>query len=134
MAQLSTIEGIGPAYAEKLKSAGVGSIATLLAHCSTKAGRKEIAQKTGIDEKRLLRFVNHADLMRIKGIGGQYAELLEAAGVDTVPELARRKPENLLDSMRKANSEHKRVRNIATRDQIAEWVRQAGTLGRQIEY
>ncbi|MFQ5571072.1 MAG: DUF4332 domain-containing protein, partial [Rhodothermales bacterium] len=90
MAKLSTIEGIGPALEEKLKNAGVGSVEKLLEAGRTPQGRKQLASDSGIDGKRILRFVNHADLMRIKGIGGEYSELLEAAGVDTVLELARR--------------------------------------------
>lgn len=134
MAKLSTIEGIGPAYEEKLKGAGVGSVEKLLDAGSTPKGRKDLAAATGIDDKRILRFVNHADLMRIKGVGGEYAELLEAAGVDTVAELARRNAANLHKAMAEANDAKSLVRQLASADTVAGWVEQAKGLDRAIHY
>jgi len=95
MTKLSEIEGIGEAYSAKLMDAGITSIENLLKTCSEKKGRKELAETTGISEKLVLNWANRADLARIKGVSTQYADLLEAAGVDTVPELAQRNAEKL---------------------------------------
>lgn len=134
MTSLSKIEGIGEAYAQKLQSAGVKSIAALLKHGATPRDRKALAEKSGISEALLLRWINHADLFRIKGVGGQYAELLEAAGVDTVIELAKRNPGNLYTAMTKSNDEHKRVRQLPSARQVTQWVQEARQLPRAIEY
>ena len=130
MAKLTTIEGIGEALAKKLKDIGVGSTDSLLKKGATKQGRISISQGCGIDEGRILKFVNHADLMRIKGVGGEYAEILEAAGVDSVPELARRNAANLADAMASANAAKKLVRAVPTQKRVAGWVTQAATLDR----
>ncbi|MDD4189542.1 MAG: DUF4332 domain-containing protein, partial [Eubacteriales bacterium] len=90
MSKISMIEGIGESYEVKLKAAGVRSVEALLKICASKKGRNELVEKTQIGEKLVLKWANHADLFRVKGVAGQYAELLEAAGVDTVPELASR--------------------------------------------
>ena len=104
MTKLIKIEGIGEAFAQKLKGAGVGSVEMLLRKGGTKKGRQDLSEKSGLDSTRRLRGVNHADLMRIKGIGGEYAELLEASGVDTVKELAQRNSINCaLGSIRRYN-------------------------------
>jgi predicted flap endonuclease-1-like 5' DNA nuclease len=134
MAKLTDIEGIGPAYAEKLKAAGIGSIEKFLGICCTKKGRVDVAAKTGIDDARILKFANHADLMRIKGVGGEYAELLEAAGVDSVPELGQRKPENLHAKMVEVNAQKKLVRQVAAASQVGRWVAEAKTLGRVVTH
>ena len=134
MAKLTTIEGIGEKLAQKLKKAGVGSVEKLLEAGSTRAGRKNLAAAAGIDDKRILRFVNHADLMRIKGVGGEYSELMEAAGVDTVSELARRKPENLHKKMEEVNAKKKLVRSLPSAGQVAGWVDQAKSLDRVVKY
>ena len=134
MAKLTTIEGIGEKLAEKLKGAGVGSVEKLLDAGSTKAGRKKLAEASGIEEKRILRFVNYADLMRIKGIGGEYAELLEAAGVDTVADLARRNAENLHQKIEAANAEKKLVRQVAAASKVQDWIAQAKELPRVVNY
>ena len=88
------VEGIGPVMAGKLNDAGINMTDQLLQACKTKANRKALAEKSGIDEAKILKFANMVDLFRIKGVGSEYAELLEAAGVDTVKELATRKAEN----------------------------------------
>jgi len=134
MAKLSVIEGIGESYENKLKEAGISSIETFLEQCATKKHRTELAEKTGISEKLILKWVNHADLIRIKGIGGEYAELLEAAGVDTVPELANRKPENLFVKIVEVNTEKKLVRKLPVEKQVAGWVAQAKELPRKLSY
>jgi predicted flap endonuclease-1-like 5' DNA nuclease len=134
MASLTSIEGIGPALADKLKSAGVGSTDKLLDEGATKSGRTRLAEASGIDAKRILRFVNHADLMRVKGIGGEYAELLEAAGVDTVPELARRNPDNLHAKLEATNEEKNLVRNLASATQVSGWVDQAKSMEKRVTH
>lgn len=134
MAKLTTIEGIGEASATKLKTAGVGSVESLLKKGATPQGRKEISQTSGMDDGRVLKFVNHADLMRIKGIGGEYAELLEAAGVDTVVELSRRNAVNLHAKMKEVNAEKKLVRQVAAQSQVEDWIRQAKRLPRAVHY
>jgi len=134
MSKLSMIEGIGESYETKLKEVGVSSVEGLLETCSSKKGRKELAEKTGITEKLILKWANHADLARIKGIGGEYAELLEAAGVDTVAELAKRKPDNLLAKMVEVNEAKKLVRQMPAQKQVEDWVKQAAALPRAIEY
>lgn len=132
--KLSTIEGIGPKLEEKLKEAGVGSVEKLLEHGKSKKGRKDLASASGIDEGRILKFVNHADLMRIKGIGGEYAELLEASGVDTVPALARRNANNLAAKMGEVNGDKSLTRTVPSAQVVAKWVDEAKSLDRMVEY
>jgi predicted flap endonuclease-1-like 5' DNA nuclease len=134
MAKLTVIEGIGEAYEVKLKEAGIGSIEKLLAACTTKKGRKDLAEKAGVSEKLILKWANHADLIRIKGIGGEYAELLEAAGVDTVPELSNRRADNLTAKMEEVNTKKKLVRKLPTEKMVKEWIDQAGKLERVLNY
>ena len=95
MASISSIEGIGPKFSEKLAEAGVKTTEKLLEAGASKSGRKKLAEASGIDEKKILRWVNMADLFRIKGVGEEFSDLLEAAGVDTVKELRNRNAENL---------------------------------------
>ncbi|MGI6734425.1 MAG: DUF4332 domain-containing protein [Anaerovoracaceae bacterium] len=134
MAKLSEIEGIGESYEAKLNDAGVNSMEELLQVCSTKKGRVDLAERTGISEKMILKWANHADLARIKGVGGEYAELLEAAGVDTVPELATRKAENLYGKMVEVNEAKSLVRKLPTEKQVADWIEQAKDLPRVMQY
>jgi len=134
MAKLSVIEGIGETYEAKLNEAGINSMEELLTACTTKKGRKDLAEKTGITEKLILKWANHADLNRIKGIGGEYAELLEAAGVDTVPELGQRKADNLYAKMLEQNEAKKLVRKMPSPKQVAEWIQQAADLPRVLQY
>jgi len=105
MANLEKVEGIGETYAKKLRDAGVGSTDMLLETGSTRKGRDELAAKTGIASKLILEWVNHVDLFRVKGVGEEYADLLEASGVDTVPELAQRRADNLHKKMAEVNAE-----------------------------
>lgn len=122
MSKLTTIEGIGDTYASKLESAGVNTTDTLLEQGASASGRKTIADKSGISEKVILRWVNMCDLFRIKGVGEEYADLLEAAGVDSVPELAQRNAENLAAKMSEVNTEKKLVRSIPAATVVSEWV------------
>lgn len=128
MAKIIDIEGIGPVYAEKLTNAGVKTVEGLLETGATKKGRKELAEATGIDESRILRWVNMADLFRIKGVGEEYADLLEAAGVDTVKELATRRPDNLTAKMAEVNEAKKLVRSVPAQTMVEKWVAEAKTL------
>jgi predicted flap endonuclease-1-like 5' DNA nuclease len=134
MANIMKVEGIGESYAEKLAVAGIKTTQTLLAQGASAKGRREISQQTGINEKLILRWVNHVDLFRIKGVGEEYADLLEAAGVDTVPELAQRNPDNLQAKMTAVNAEKRLVRQLPAARQIAQWITQAKTLPRIITY
>ncbi len=134
MAKLETIEGIGPATTEKLKGAGVNSCEGLLEAGGTKAGRAKIAESTGISEGQILNLVHRADLMRVKGIGGEYSELLDVAGVDSVVELAQRNAKNLHEALEKTNAEKKLVRALPTENQVAGWIDSAKDLPRAIEH
>jgi predicted flap endonuclease-1-like 5' DNA nuclease len=132
--KLIEIEGIGPLNAEKLATAGVSSIAGLLESGSTPKGRKAIAEKSGISDAKILEWVNRADLFRVKGIGSEYGDLLEAAGVDTVVELASRKPENLYKKLVEVNAQKNLVRQLPGEKQVAEWIEHAKTLPRAVNY
>ena len=134
MTKITSIEGIGDVYGKALESAGVNTQEDLLAQGATPAGRKQIAESSGLSEKLVLDCVNRADLARVKGIGEEYSDLLEEAGVDTVPELAQRNAENLYAALKVVNEEKKLVRQLPTRDQVADWINQAKALPRVIEY
>ena len=133
-ATIEEIEGIGPAYAQKLKDEGIKTTDDLLEAASTKKGRKELAEKTGVAERLILEWVNRADLFRIKGIGEEYSDLLEEAGVDTVVELARRNPENLHATIVGINEAKKLVRRTPTLNNVKDWIEQAKSLPRKVEY
>lgn len=134
MTALTTIEGIGPAIEAKLKEAGIDSCEELLEKGATTQGRKAIIEGSGVSEKLVLKFVNHADLCRIKGVGGEYAELLEASGVDSVPELAQRNASNLAEKMREVNEAKKLVRSLPSADTVSGWVDQAKQLPRVVTH
>lgn len=134
MTSIVDIEGIGSAIAEKLRKAGIRSTNALLDRCGTAQGRKEVASATGIESSRLLEWVNHADLYRVKGIGSEYSDLLERAGVDTTVELAQRNATALYETLVKTNDTKKLVRKLPTADQVAQWVKQAKSLPRAVEY
>ncbi len=134
MTKIIEIEGVGEVYAAKLKEVGAGSVEALLKLGATPEGRKELAEKTGISEKLILEWVNRADLFRIKGVGSEYGDLLEVAGVDTVPELAQRRPENLYQKLVETNQAKKLVRKLPSQAQVASWVEQAKKLERAIKY
>lgn len=122
MAKIVDIEGIGPVFAEKLGGAGIKTTEGLLEAGATKKGRKDLADATGIDEKKILRWVNMADLFRVKGVGEQYTDLLEAAGVDTVKELATRRADNLTAKMAEVNAEKNLVRQLPSETTVQGWI------------
>lgn len=134
MANIEDIEGIGPAYAEKLREAGVKTEEALLEHGASKKGRETLAESTGISEKLILGWVNRADLSRIKGIGSEYADLLEAAGVDTVPDLATRNAANLTAKMAEVNEAKNLVRALPTEAKVIDWIEQAKGLDRVVTH
>lgn len=134
MANLVNVEGIGEVYAAKLAAAGVANQAKLLNHGSSAKGRRALAEQTGISEKNILKWVNRADLARVKGVGEEYADLLEYAGVDTVPELAQRNGANLLEKMAQVNAQKKLVRKLPSQTQVENWISQAKELPRVVNY
>ena len=131
---IKKIEGIGSTYAEKLMSAGIKTADALLQAGKTEKGREDLAQKTAISSKLILEWVNLADLLRIKGVGEEYSDLLEEAGVDTVAELAKRVPENLHAKILEVNNEKKLVRRPPPLKNVKKWVEEAKKLPRVVEY
>lgn len=131
---LEFIEGVGQASADKLRAVGINNCLELLKRGYTAKGRAEIAAQSGISGKSILTWVNHVDLYRIKGVGSEYADLLEASGVDTVVELAQRNAANLFTRMNDLNAEKKLVRRTPTQSQVQDWVAQAKSLPRIITY
>lgn len=131
---ITDIEGVGPAFGEKLTAAGIKNTETMLELCGTKKGRQETAEKTGIPEKKILTFTNHCDLMRIKGVAGQFAELLEAAGVDTVKELRNRNAANLAAAMTKCNEEKNLTNGNISESQVQGWIDQAKELDPKVSH
>ncbi|OGO32547.1 MAG: ferredoxin [Chloroflexi bacterium RBG_16_54_11] len=134
MARIKDVEGIGTKYADKLVKAGIRTTEALLKAGATPKGRRELSEKTGIGEALILEWVNHVDLYRIKGVGSEYSDLLEAAGVDTIPELAQRKAANLAQKMAEVNKTKKLVRKLPVESQVADWIEQAKKLPREIKY
>lgn len=132
--KIEEIEGIGPAFAEKLTAVSIDTTDDLLERCSDPKGRKAVAGETDLSEKLLLKWANMADLMRISGVGGEYAELLEAAGVDTVKELRNRNAANLAAKMKEVNEEKALTRAIPGASQVEKWVDEAKTLEITITY
>ena len=128
------IEGIGSIYAKKLNAIGIKTTVDLLEAGATRRGREEIVQKTGISSKLILEWVNLADLFRIKGIGEEYSDLLEEAGVDTVIELSKRNPDNLYSKIIEVNEQKHLVRRLPRLDEVKDWVKQARKLPRKVEY
>ncbi|MFK7984657.1 MAG: DUF4332 domain-containing protein [Sandaracinaceae bacterium] len=134
MAKIEDIEGIGPAFAAKLNEAGVKTVEGLLELGAQPKGRKDIAAASGISNDKILRWVNMADLFRIKGVGEEYADLLEASGVDTVVELGRRNAANLHKAMTELNAEKKLVRALPAEKTVEGWVAQAKELPRGVHF
>lgn len=132
--KIMEIEGIGPSYAGKLEAVGMHTSDDLLENGKTPKGRKDLVEKTGISSKLILEWINLCDLIRIKGVGEEYSDLLEEAGVDTVVELSNRNAENLQKKMQEVNEEKNLVRKTPTLDQVTSWVEEAKTLPRVIEY
>lgn len=131
---LKEIEGIGPFYADQLAALGLRTTYDLLHAGAGPGGREDLAVATGISGKLILRWVKQADLFRVKGVAGQYAELLEAAGVDTVPELARRRADSLCKKLAEVNDEKRLVRRLPTEEQVSGWIEAAKALPRVVEY
>jgi len=134
MTKLAEIEGIGEAQSAKLNGVGITSIASLLEKGATPAGRKSIAEESGISPTLILRWVNQADMFRIKGIAGEYAELLEASGVDSVPELAQRRADNLHARMAELNAAKNLVRRLPPESEVQDWITQAKALPRVVTH
>jgi predicted flap endonuclease-1-like 5' DNA nuclease len=132
--RVEKIEGVGSKFAAKLATAGVTNTKHLLDRAATRKGRAELAKVTGVDEKLILKWANMSDLMRIKGVGEEFSELLEIAGVDTVKELAKRRPDNLRASMVEANEKRKLVRQLPSVKQCENWVTQAKTMDPVMSY
>jgi predicted flap endonuclease-1-like 5' DNA nuclease len=134
MTKIIEIEGIGEKYASALEGAGIGTVEKLLDEGGSPSGRTKIAEKTGVTTQRVLEWVNRADLMRINGIGSEYSDLLEAAGVDTVKELATRRADNLHAKLEEVNTAKKLVRRTPTAAEVEKWVTEAKTLPSKVSY
>lgn len=134
MTSLVDIEGIGDSYADKLHAAGVKSVEVLLEQGATPAGRARLAEASGVDHKLILKWVNHADLFRVNGVAGQFAELLEAAGVDTVAELGNRNATNLAAKLEEVDAERHLVHRVPAEPEVARWIAEAKTLPRKVSY
>ena len=132
--KIEDIEGIGPAYGQKLNNQKITTTDELLEKGGTKKGRQHIAGATGISESLILTWVNHSDLFRVKGIAGQFAELLEAAGVDTVKEFATRNAENLETKLKETNEKSKLSGRVPSLDKLKEMIAQAKTLEPKVFY
>jgi predicted flap endonuclease-1-like 5' DNA nuclease len=134
MSSVIDIEGVGEIYSQKLHEAGIATTEALLEQGATPHGRKELADKTGISERLILKWVNRADLFRVKGIGEQYSDLLAAAGVETVLELAQRRADHLHQKMVETNEAKKLVRIVPGLEHVTEWVKEAAKLPRVVSY
>ena len=132
--KVEDIEGIGPAYGAKLTAAGVTTTETLLERGATRKGRTELAGATGITDTLILEWVNHADLMRIKGVGSEYSDLLEAAGVDSPAELAQRNAANLAKAIVEVNEQKKLVRVVPSEAVVAGWIAEAKEMKKVVEH
>jgi predicted flap endonuclease-1-like 5' DNA nuclease len=128
------VEGIGPVYAEQLTAVAVHTTDDLLERGATEKGREDLEKVSGIGHALILKWVNRVDLYRIKGIGSEYSDLLEIAGVDTVPELAQRNAANLTETLAEANAARNLVRKLPTLEQVADWIAQAKQLPRVVQY
>lgn len=131
---IEEIEGIGQVYADKLKAIGIKTTDDLLDRAATPKGRNEIAEETGISDKLVLRWANHADLFRIKGVAGQFAELLEAAGVDTVKELRHRVAANLQPKLVEINEAKNLCNRVPAVSEVEKMIEQAKELEPKLTY
>jgi len=136
MASIKDIEGIGEATAKKFAEAGIRTVEALLTAGATAAGRKDLAEQAGVNADKLLTWVNQADLFRIRGVARQYAELLEAAGVDSVVDLAKRNAANLTEAMRKANEAGRQqlVKLLPSQKMVQGWIDQAKSMTRKVTH
>ena len=131
---IADIEGLGPVYAGKLEAAGIKTTGALLKRAASPKGRKELSSESGLEESQILKWANMADLMRVKGVGEEYSELLEAAGVDTVKELRNRRADNLHAKMTEVNAEKKLVRVLPGLSMVERWVKHAKELDPVMTY
>ena len=134
MTSITTIEGIGLSYAARLRRVGLRTTESLLKAGASKRGRADLSKRTGISETLILEWVNLADLMRIKGIGEEYSDLLEEAGVDTVKELRVRRPDHLYQTIVKTNEKKRLVRRIPSQRAVTSWIQQAKKLQPLVTY
>ena len=134
MAKLVDIEGVGPVNARKLLKAGVRSTGSLLKKGGTRQGREEIVKVSGIDKDLILQWINHVDLFRIKGVASEFADLLEAAGVDTVVELSKRDAKKLVGALAKASAKGNLTNRVPTLKMVQKWITQAKKLPRAVSY
>lgn len=132
--KIEQIEGIGEAYARKLEAAGIKTTEDLLEKCATRKGRETVAEETGISEKLILKWTNHADLFRIKGVAGQFAELLEAAGVDTVKEFRHRVAANLQPKLVEVNEAKNLCNRVPSVAEVENMIAQAKELEPIVTY
>jgi predicted flap endonuclease-1-like 5' DNA nuclease len=132
--KIEDVEGIGPAFAEKLQGAGVATVEALLDRAGPRKGRETLAEVTGISPKLILEWTNHADLMRIKGVGPEYADLLEAAGVDSCAELAQRNAANLTRTFGELDAARNTVRRIPSESEVTRWIEEAATMSKVVEH
>ena len=132
--KIEEIEGIGPAYSKKLAAAGVKTTGELLKRGGKPAGRKELESASGISGAQILKWCNLADLMRVSGVGKQYSELLEAAGVDTIKELRNRNASNLAAALKEVNAKKKLSRTSPAESMVQKWVAQAKRLAPAVTY
>jgi predicted flap endonuclease-1-like 5' DNA nuclease len=132
--KIDVIEGIGAKHTSTLSSAGVTHVRHLLQRAATPSGREALARETGLSTVLLLEWLNHIDLMRIRGVGAEYSDLLEAAGVDSPVELAQRSPARLATLLAETNAEHPLVRRVPSEKVLAGWISEARTLPRLITY
>jgi predicted flap endonuclease-1-like 5' DNA nuclease len=134
MSHINKIEGIGPSHTKKFAEVGVTTVEHLLKAGATPKGRNELATKTGFHEHHLLKWVNQADLLRINGVGRQYAELLQSSGVDSVKELAQRKPDNLHEKLKESNDSKRKVHIVPNLTSLTNWISEAKKLPRVVSY
>ncbi len=134
MNKISNVEGVGPVYTEKLGAAGIVTTDQLLEKGATPQGRKSVAEASGISEKLILEWVGMVDMFRVNGVKGQFSELLKAAGVDTVMELAGRNPENLHAKMVEVNNEKNLSGRAPAMSEIEQWISQAKAMPRVVTY
>jgi predicted flap endonuclease-1-like 5' DNA nuclease len=132
--KIEEVEGIGPAFAEKLSGVGITTTDDLLARGGRKSERAALAIETGINEGMLLEWTNHVDLMRINGVGSEFSDMLEAAGVDSPAELAQRNAKNLAETMGELDMARNTTRRIQTESMVAGWVAEAKTMERSVEH
>ena len=134
MTDIEKVEGIGPVHAKDLTKAGIYTTEDFLREGTTPTGRKEIEEVSGIPHKLILKWVNMVDLFRIKGVSEEYSELLEEAGVDTVPELSQRNPDHLNQMLADINGKKNLVRRLPSENEIKDWIKQAKSLPSVIKY